>query len=237
MYCRRSGSKGFHVITNLGAMGEYSNVAMKWVARTFSDKCDPSMYKIRSMFRLPNSMNSKTGLYKIQVDEGLTVEQIVEMARSPKPYDKIGIDYDNTKFLEEHDESVDNYLDAVYNREDVIEIKNTDWSRQLPPCIKYMLEHGVPVGYRWHMCFYLVRLWRLCGMDVDDAIFTADGMDIFSYAGYTGSMIRHYYHRDPMSVGCKTGVMSDVMQAHCVVGCEYREDYVDELARNFIQSF
>lgn len=230
-----SGSKGFHVVTNLGAKGSASNVAMKDIAFRFSDLIDPSMYKIRSMFRLANSVNGKSGLRKIQVHNE-SMSSILKRAQSPQPFTSMEIDFDNEEFLDDHVDAVANYRERIANTvlEDVDGSKQ--WRNELPPCMAKLLREGVPDGSRWNFCFYLVKLWRECGLEMEQSIQESKCHSIFNDAGYTAGMIVHYYMNSRLAIGCKSGALSGLMQSNCDAACRYSEDYGDELTRNFIKS-
>lgn len=229
-----SGSKGFHVVTNLGAKGDVSNVAMKDIAFGFSNKIDPSMYKTRSMFRLANSVNGKSNLRKIQVIQNESMQSILERAKTPQPFQTIGIDFENDEFLEDHAASVESYRARILVAHDIVIEEGGSWREALSPCMQKLLTDGVPDGNRWHFCFYLVRHWRQCGVALEDALAETHYLPIFMEAGYTMGMIIHYYSNEPLAIGCKGGVLGDLMQANCSNTCKYSEGFGDETTRNFI---
>lgn len=89
-----SGCKGFHVEILTSLFGNIQPAAdlpyrFKKVVLSFGyDDFDLRIYKANSLLRLPNSINSKSGLYKISLTPQeinvLTFEQILDLARRPR---------------------------------------------------------------------------------------------------------------------------------------------------------
>jgi len=232
-----SGSKGFHVITGLVGYGEYANTAMKSIAHKFSSEVDDSMYKTRSMFRLPNSKNAKSKLRKIQVNHNESLPSIMSRARTVQPFVQTELDFNNKKFLTDHKASVF----EIMNRPEVdTTIVDVDWKHALVPCLKALLCDGVSAGNRWAFCFMLVKHWRLCGVDLDGAIALSKMYPVFKEAGggagYTAGMIKHYYCNDTLiPIGCKTSELSSLMQENCVNTCVYTKEGAEYIVRYFLE--
>lgn len=102
--CRFSGSKGFHVEVPFEAFGAIPNdkihLYYKFIARVIAERAlgrpiqkgeklvDMGRYSIRQLWRLVNTVNLKTGLYKIplypkEVME-LSIADITTLAKSPR---------------------------------------------------------------------------------------------------------------------------------------------------------
>lgn len=105
-----SGAKGFHIIVPTWVLGEgftdipNLHITMKKIAQMAAQELtrnkltlseayektgiDPSVYDYRRLFRLTNSINSKSGLYKIRVDykeiKELSLKEIKELASKPR---------------------------------------------------------------------------------------------------------------------------------------------------------
>lgn len=89
-----SGKKGFHVGIPVETFGAEPSAdlprALGVLAQRIADqagvKLDPAIYKTNSLLRLPNTVNAKSGLYKIQLtwEELTSVEEIKERARKPR---------------------------------------------------------------------------------------------------------------------------------------------------------
>lgn len=232
-----SGKKGFHVVTGLIGYGLMANIAMKGIALNYSDDIDVSMYKSRSMFRLPNSINSKTMLHKIQVKEGESVNKIKIRAKHKQPYDSLQFDWTNKLFIDQHTMMLKK---AVFDRADNIStaIIKQDWYDNLVPCLKKLLSNGVPSGSRWKFAFMLVKHWRQCGVPLNEALNLSHNYDVFRHGNYTESMIRHYYNNEiVIGVGCKSSELSDLMLSNCSIDCTYNNEGAIEYATTFERNF
>lgn len=89
-----SGAKGFHVLIPAEFFGYQPSVEMPVVFREMANeiaeyiKIDTSIYDYVRLFRLTNTVNSKTGLYKVQLlpNEILnySIDEIKELAKKPR---------------------------------------------------------------------------------------------------------------------------------------------------------
>jgi len=224
-----SGSKGFHVVTGLVGIGSKANIAMKEIAHKFSDEIDDSMYKTRSLFRLPHSLNGKSGLRKIQVKYNESIQSITDRAKTRQPSSRLDLVYDNAKFNSDHAKAVSNIRE--YTPKDVVAMTG-DWKESLPPCVVTLIEKGIPVGNRWEMAFWLVRHWRLHGIDVDGAIALSKTTPFPDH--YTEGMIHHYYQGIMRGVGCH-GVLEDLMHSECSLLCRHSDGWSDRTTASFIR--
>ena len=225
-----SGSKGFHVITGLVAKHHRANEAMKYLALRISTQIDPAMYKSRSLFRLPNTLNGKSGLYKIQVNHNESLKSVLERAKTKQIGHSTDLVIDNKKFLSDFDQG----LQLVLNRtEQSIVIEDQPWIESLPPCMTKLMNN-TPSGSRWDYCYWIVRHWRLCGIDVEKAVSLSQMYPVFTEGNYTKGMIRHYYYNEPRSVGCLSGPLSSVMQDNCYDSCKHSEGWGDRITGRLV---
>lgn len=92
-----SGSKGFHIIVSPEVLGiqpkkdlntELKLIAVEASKMTVNGSLDKKIYDRRRLFRLPNTINGKTGLYKVPVTmhmlRTLSFDEIKEYAAEPK---------------------------------------------------------------------------------------------------------------------------------------------------------
>ena len=154
-----SGSKGFHIVipagvlkinpcNNLGAM--YKKFVKHVREVTKLDSIDLKIYDNRRLFRVPNSINSKTGLYKVQITEEqlreYSVEQIQKYASSER-HNEINQSTYN------HEARV--IFDSIVNKSDntrqivqrQIRILPEN-ERKLFPCSIYLLKTSLSQGNR-----------------------------------------------------------------------------------------
>lgn len=93
-----SGSKGFHIIIPAEVLGIQPCKNLNVIYKSFVQKIesmikdssciDTGIYDNRRLFRLPNTINSKTGAYKIQITEKelrtLSVSEMLSLAGGPR---------------------------------------------------------------------------------------------------------------------------------------------------------
>jgi hypothetical protein len=89
-----SGSKGFHVLLwdafELPPSQRVHDIIRKMALELAEGipHVDPKVYAINQLWRLPNTVNSKTGLYKVRLSldelEGLTMDAIKDLATMPR---------------------------------------------------------------------------------------------------------------------------------------------------------
>lgn len=90
-----SGYKGFHLTIPFNGMGiepaknlpaVYKKIALELNQLLPNKSVDFTVYEQKRLWRFPNTINSKSGLYKIQLaDDIQTLEEIKELARNPQP--------------------------------------------------------------------------------------------------------------------------------------------------------
>ncbi len=90
-----SGFKGFHLTIPWNAMGiapardlpaVYKKIALELNQLLPNKNIDTSVYEERRLWRFPNTINSKSGLYKIQVADYIQpLEKIKELAKTSQP--------------------------------------------------------------------------------------------------------------------------------------------------------
>lgn len=157
-----SGAKGFHIIIPYEILNitpdKNLNIKYKKIAQLIVKECslthlDISIYDKRRLFRIPNSINSKTGLFKIPLSLDVLMKNdfsyIKQMAMQPNDvqYDTpIKIDkafkYYNMLFTKSNKQS------CSYKKNKVLNSNIQVYSKKLLPCIQYILESSVKQGKR-----------------------------------------------------------------------------------------
>ena len=88
-----SGNKGYHIEIPSSLLGvepcDNLPERYKYVASQLDIGADTSLYKRNQLYRLPNTLNSKSQLYKIQLNPddilgGMTLQDIQKLAREPQ---------------------------------------------------------------------------------------------------------------------------------------------------------
>lgn len=155
-----SGAKGFHIIVDHKILGfepsrtlnkELKSIALYYKASTFTKCIDTAIYDYRRLFRVPNTINTKTGLYKVPVTfnklVAMSYEELLEYAsqprtliKKPKQYNQKAHDafYDLVEKLAERERRT---VNTAIAREYVN-------NKKLLPCVEYLLQNGADEGQR-----------------------------------------------------------------------------------------
>ena len=154
-----SGHKGFHLIIPGSILGIEPNKDLNAIFKTMAEQIktfsihktiDLKIYDNRRLFRMPNTINGKTGLYKIILtpDElySLSEKEIKELASKPR---NITLNIKNILNPIAHNQYL-KILDTYKDQEKKIN-KNKRYTKTLnivPNCISYILENGATEGSR-----------------------------------------------------------------------------------------
>ena len=168
-----SGYKGFNVLLCGGCFGGFEPSAQmpryfKALARVLGSthKYDPTIYDGVRLLRLPNTVNSKSGLHKIPITCAelftLSIQQIQDLARQPRHN------------IPPPDPTLRPTLQQLY--QDTKATVDADLARPpapsgrapsgLPPCLSNVLARGVGQGQpsRDMAAYVLARQWLLRGL-------------------------------------------------------------------------
>lgn len=169
-----SGSKGLHIIVPREIMRIQPNQNLHRVFRSIAEEIkeltvyksiDMQIYDCRRLFRLPNSINSKSGLYKIPLSylelKWASLSEIKEIAKKerevkfakPIRSDRASMFYD--KYVQEWEKKIK----AASERKPV---SDADFKRlkDLPPCVKYVLNNDVLKGQRNNTAIALTNFFQ-----------------------------------------------------------------------------
>ena len=153
-----SGNKGFHVLIDSTILGlqpdkdlnkKLKRVMLRAKKELVLQTIDIRIYDRKRLFRMPNSINSKSGLYKIPLNlnelMGMTYEQLYQLAGSPRFYI-----FDAPGFIKAAHDKFAEWFKVVS-----VERRRSHKSYEIPktplplfPCVTHVLEHGVEQGMR-----------------------------------------------------------------------------------------
>lgn len=155
-----SGYKGIHLILSAKTLGiqpcDNLNEIYKYIALNASKftpfkTIDTQIYDNRRLFRIPNTINEKSGLYKIPLTyeelETLPIEKIKEMATTPRVMKKpeyycIPTAYNMfQKYIQEYER----YVKTEERGSKKKHKKTFDF---IPPCVQHILDNGAVEGTR-----------------------------------------------------------------------------------------
>lgn len=155
-----SGSKGFHIIIPYEIFGfnyskdlndKYKMLAIDLKSYTITKSIDTRIYDKKRLFREPNSINSKTGLYKVQISfnklKTINYEELIEYASSPKELFEVNKDYNIKAELAFH-KIIDDIKDRQKKTINYKVAKEMLEKKEILPCVKYVLQNGAVKGGR-----------------------------------------------------------------------------------------
>lgn len=151
-----SGSKGFHVTISPEVFGiqptKDLNNKFKAIAKKIKEECAPdvdtAIYDASRLFRYPNSINGKTGLYKVLVSyemlSNCTLDEMKDWASQQREMASM-----NPQLIQEAAEAYQKLTKETEVRVAKRIIKKAPAANSsLLPCIQSMLDNGAEVGQR-----------------------------------------------------------------------------------------
>ena len=177
-----SGSKGFHLIISENIFGfepgrtlnkDLKKVAVYLKAYTLTKCIDTKIYDYKRLFRINNTINSKTGLYKVRVlyDDliNMSYDELIEYASKPKD-----IESDDYLYNDKASESFINLIEKLNKRDrekiNIQVAKEYIRKKELLPCVKYILQNGSPNGQRNNSTIALANSLFQVGYNQDEVI-------------------------------------------------------------------
>jgi hypothetical protein len=131
---------------------------------------DKGIYTPRRILRLPNSKNSKSGLFKIplthQETRDMDICGILKLAENPRPDDSYAAPLLCEKAVNWYRDAIERTKNRVESHRSVEKniIANLKQGWRIPPCVKNIQEAILPDGIRHHAYFSLARFYSWIGM-------------------------------------------------------------------------
>lgn len=155
-----SGSKGFHIIIpyqifgldfDKGIDSIYKLIAIELKSYTITKSVDTKIYEHKRLFREVNSINSKTGLYKVGLKlndlRSMNYSDLTEYASKKQSLLQV-----NKKYNLESKKAFDKFVEELKNRQkrsiNYKVARNMLANKELLPCVKYILQNGAIKGGR-----------------------------------------------------------------------------------------
>ena len=178
-----SGSKGFHILVNQNIFGfepsrdlhkQLKKVAVELKTYTINKTIDTKIYDNKRLFRVPNTINHKTGLYKVaisyeKVKNMQSFEELRTYASKPK-IAKPCIYKFNPKAREAFDELIDKIDTEERAKINTKLAKEFIQKRELLPCVQYILKNGCAKGQRNNTTVALANSLFQIGKDFDEVL-------------------------------------------------------------------
>lgn len=177
-----SGSKGFHILIDPEVIGikpstelnsDFKKIAMEAGKITLYNTVDTAIYDRRRLFRFPNSINGKTGLYKVPVKakdlRTMDYEAIKKYAAKPREVEiaePVLVETAKRKFKQ---------ILVAYKLRNSKKKKSSKIGipkerKELLPCIKKLLNTGAGKGSRNNMTIALASSMFQAGIKQDEVI-------------------------------------------------------------------
>jgi hypothetical protein len=174
-----SGAKGFHVIVDPAVFGTtedeklndiYYLIAQDIKKHTLFNNID-LRYDRRRLFRVENTVNSKSGLYKIRITFQELMESTMELMKVMASKERhIEDDTIEARIVHRAQERFNGFRDIVYMpRERRMYGKHTKF-KGLLPCSLNVLENGAGKGNRNNVTVAVASALFQCGTTYDEAM-------------------------------------------------------------------
>lgn len=222
-----SGSKGFHVVLPVDIYGENCEAIVREVVRQLGawQSLDTGMYKSRNMWRICNTINEKSGLYKIQINKwdliSLLPHEIRFMARNPgktweadfSAFDSLCLD----SFVVEAKARLATNAHLPYREP---RVKEKSWELMATPCIYRMIKEAPEDGSKHNSQVVLARFFKWTGTPEQEAIALLLNQDHFlEHEKHLRQVFASIYGSGKTwGFGCKN---CELMQNKCVSSCLY----------------
>lgn len=178
-----SGCKGVHLIIPAEHFAiepnHYLNEIFKYMSQCIRNllknkTLDLRVYDKKRLFRIPNTIHEKTGLYKTQLTyrelTECTIEEIKKKAKFPGELWEPEIVSSNKEAKRIYERMVIEFLEVKEDREKKNKIGGNRTLNFMPPCIKYLLENGAQKGQRNISISCLVVYFKNTGMSLEGVI-------------------------------------------------------------------
>lgn len=224
-----SGSKGFHVLIPYMIVHGRCNEIARVIASKFSRNIDTSIYRNKGLIRVVNTVNTKSGLYKINVTEiiGLGLDLILRCASKPSVSKKIN--FISSDELDEHVKiAVDNL--PSHTRPESYPPIAANLFEEMPPCISKLWNvDKLSVGTIHNSIYILVNFMYRRG------IAQAELLNLFSsHASYKTADDKYikiinsiYRNGSTADVGCVSGIHAEFLRDRCDSPCWFKNKYKD----------
>lgn len=177
-----SGHKGFHLFLAPQIFGDAANTATHWdwrrlansLKETIAPSIDLAIYRDAGLIRIPNTCNTKTGLYDIPLSfeemAKSSIDEIRELAARPRETNPWAIPQVSQQAQRWLEESSCQEHAATKIRADSYAPKPIPLVRgwHTPPCVRQVEQEVIPDGRRHQAFESLARFYASIGMAGDE---------------------------------------------------------------------
>ncbi|MEA2036378.1 MAG: hypothetical protein U9O94_02635 [Nanoarchaeota archaeon] len=213
-----SGSKGFHIILPYIIRGDRCFEYAREIVKEFTNDADMSVYTNRRMWRVHNTVNRKSGMYKIYLGDlsNLTFDKIIEMAKVNEDVLPIELKAYSCEVLKDLLSSI--VLPALNMS------SNSDY--YVTPCIKKLLkESHTEKGNRHQIAYVICRHFYL--MDYTKQEAEKHIRELPMYNKYAEkqfkTILKSVYTHGAKGISCKG--MDDFLTDYCGKFCPFDKSW------------
>jgi hypothetical protein len=185
-----SGNKGFHVLVPCPVFRAFSSPNALALNKRMAQKAeaqgirflDTGVYTNKRIWRLPNSIHGKSGLFKIPLTyeelRDMDMDSIVKLAQSPRPQDSFVMPCVCEKATQWYGRAIECFEERYTKRSSNRTI-NTQFKRgwRMPPCVKAIETAVVPDGIRHMLYVSLARYYSYLNMHHDEILDRLEAID------------------------------------------------------------
>ena len=178
-----SGAKGFHLLVPREVFGQPVSPRCLYIwsllARRLSKECaahiDLGVYQASRLWRLANSINSKSGLHKVPLEyeelRDLGIDHVLEVARCPREESALNQSQESPKAVRWfHEVSERLATRGVRPLSPTEATGGRDRGWRTPPCVRRVEQTVLPDGCRHSVYFALACFYASTGMAKIEAV-------------------------------------------------------------------
>lgn len=176
-----SGNKGFHLIVPSNVFGieksidlndKYKKIALDLKRYTINKTVDTGIYDKKRLLRLPNTINGKTGLYKVRITpkelREFSYKEIVRIASQEREYIEKETSLKRESMVAFKELTKEKPTVKKNNTSCNSTFINKDF--EIPLCIKYVYANGAMEGQRNNTLIVLSSALLQKGMELEECI-------------------------------------------------------------------
>lgn len=221
-----SGYKGFHLVVPLAVFEPPSCNDCLALNKRMAEKAEESgirfidkgVYTLKRIWRLPNSRNGKSGLFKIPLSyeelRDIDIKGIQRLAKTPRPQNSFVTPIlipEVAKWYNQALKCVERTKENNLLKTDNDGNFKTGWRK--PPCIRAIEKATIPEGIRHSLYVHLARYYAWLGMHPDGIIEEIQEIDLRNPVEDPDSILR------AVKSGCKyagfPGCSNRLLRRYC----------------------
>lgn len=230
-----SGNKGFHVIVPYELEHPKCHLLAKGVIDQLGGglkTLDQTVYRTKSLLRMPNTPASKPGRFKIKIPQATLLHMSDDdlIGLSERPGRIFTDEYDGSKL--NMDFLADMLKDIVGNLKSYDHL-TTQMRFSMTPCIEKIFYTPVDEGSRNRSIFILAKFFKGAGKNLEDTLELLLEQEHYAQWERSGEVkVRSvvtsvFRNRISPTLGCKTGVEGEILREYCNDFCIFSDKFPD----------